>query len=150
MSRGETIELWPDNWKDTRGKAAGILTELKAKVSEGPLQTEELASANSVAHHLRGPWERSWRNPVVQEVVAVIRAHFAQAFALEQGPRRQMLDRILEATLPTGYFEDRDGREPELTAMAILLTYHWDTSRTSYRDRYKVDFSGLVNPNWHP
>lgn len=143
MVRPDLGERWPATWKKTRAKAEGIIEGLQREVAARPLEADELAELKSVISHLHGgSWRRSWRNPVIAAGARVAREHFSQVFQLEptSKPRRQ-LNRILERTLPTDYFEERPFNDPEVAVLAQLVCYH----NAVRRHRIELDFTGLVN-----
>lgn len=125
MTNPDCVELWPETWKETRVKAQGIIDNLQTKVAKSPLTMDELGEVNRVISHLRGPWKRPWRNPIITKSTQVIRDHFSKAFLLEPAAKPLMQYRaILKETLPTGYFVGKPVDGPELTAIGELCTFH--------------------------
>lgn len=146
-------ELWPSTWKETRVKAIGIVNDFRTRAEERPLEANELSELNSVVGHLLHAWEKPWRNPVIVSAVGVIREHFTQRFSLERSSRPGVQsDRILRATLPTGYFKDKPHDDPELIASSYMSIVHGEMLSQKTKDwcgemAVQVALANIRRPN---
>lgn len=119
-SPDQILEIWPATWRETAVRANQLFSGLAERACTEGLSLEELDETSRAVDHLRHAWDRSWRNPVVSRGVNLLQNSLATKFGVPQNLRpRDKCNRILDATLPTGYFNE--GKSVELKAMGIIM-----------------------------
>src|SRR3989344_4422879 len=105
-------------------------------------------------------WPSTWKETRVKAIgivnvsaVGVIREHFTQRFSLERSSRPGVQsDRILRATLPTGYFKDKPHDDPELIASSYMSIVHGEMLSQKTKDwcgemAVQVALANIRRPN---
>jgi len=149
--------LWPDNWEETEVQARELFDNYFGIVEQDrELKTEELQEISDTISHLQSAWDKRYVDEPIIEGVKVLHYHFARRLGIETPTSYNSL---LEATLPTGYFEGRDQSDLELNAFDHISAFHTclddlkemagDYDRKMHELAHAI-VSANINPDWKP